>query len=207
MMIKLHGIRMSNYYSLSKACFFEKGMEFEEVKDPPSQQDDYLAKSPMGKVPCIEVDGTFLSEAFAIADYLDHIQPEPPLLPVDPLARAKNIELIRHLELNVELVARRCLPAAFFGQTVSDEIKESTKKDLAKGMRAVGNLLGCNPYAAGEAFTLADLYVFYTFGLASEIVKKIFDEDLMAAVPELTGLVETLANRDSIREVEAAKVR
>ncbi|MFB3107719.1 MAG: glutathione S-transferase family protein, partial [Pseudomonadales bacterium] len=100
-----------------------------------------------------------------------------------------------------------CLPEAFFGQTVSDEIKESTKKDLAKGMRAVGNLLGCNPYAAGETFTLADLYVFYTFGLASGIVKKVFDEDLMAEVPELKGLVETLANRDSIREVEAAKVR
>ncbi len=206
-MIKLHGILLSNYYSLAKACFIEKGKAFEEVKDPPSQQDDYLARSPMGKVPCIEVDGTFLSEAFAIADYLDHIQPDPPLLPGDPLARAKNIELIRHLELNVELVARRCLPEAFFGQSVSDETKAATKKDLAKGMRAVGNLLECGPYAAGETFTLADLYVFYTFGLASMIVKKIFDEDLLGDVPEVKVLLETLAARDSIREVEAAKSR
>lgn len=206
-MIKLHGILLSNYYSLAKACFFEKGLAFEEVNDPPSQHDDYLAKSPMGKVPCIEVDGTFLSEAFAIADYLDHIQPEPPLFPGNPLARAKNIELIRHLELNVELVARRCLPEAFFGQSVSDETKASTKKDLVKGMRAVGNLLECKPYAAGETFTLADLYVFYTFGLASMIVKKIFDEDLLAEFSDLKALLETLAGRDSIREVEAAKGR
>ena len=206
-MIKLHGVLGSNYYSLTKACFYEKGIEFEEVRDPPSQEDEYLARSPMGKVPCIEVDDTFLSEAFAIADYLDHIQPEQSLLPGDPLARAKTIELIRHLELNVELVARRCLPEAFFGQTVSDETKASTKKDLVKGMRAVGNLLTCNPYAAGERFTLADLYVFYTFGLASGIVAKIFDEDLLVSVPELKGLIETLANRDSIRQVEAAKTR
>ena len=71
----------------------------------------------------------------------------------------------------------------------------------------MGNLLECGPYAAGEAFTLADLYVFYTFGLASMIVTKIFDEDLLRDVPEVKVLLETLAARDSIREVEAAKSR
>ena len=28
-MIKLHGIQLSNYYSLCKACFYEKGISFE----------------------------------------------------------------------------------------------------------------------------------------------------------------------------------
>ncbi len=204
-MIKLHGIQMSNYYGLAKACLIEKGVAFEEVNAMPSQKEDYLAKSPMGKVPCIEVDGVYLSEAFAIADYLDRIQPEPAFLPSDPMARAKAIELIRHIELNVELVARRCLPEAFFGQTVSDETKASTKKDLAKGMRAVGSLLVCEPYAAGSDFSLADLYVFYTFSLASGIVAKIFSEDLTAEQPKLKALLSTLAERDSIQQVEAAK--
>ena len=31
-MIKLYGLRMSNYYSLTKALLIEKGLEFEEVK-------------------------------------------------------------------------------------------------------------------------------------------------------------------------------
>ena len=35
-MIKLYGLRMSNYYSLTKALLIEKGLEFEEVKSPPT---------------------------------------------------------------------------------------------------------------------------------------------------------------------------
>ena len=47
-MIKLYGLRMSNYYSLVKAVLIEKGLDFEEVKAPPTQKEDNLARSPMG---------------------------------------------------------------------------------------------------------------------------------------------------------------
>ena len=59
-MIKLYGLKMSNYYSLTKALLIEKSVEFEEVKRPPSQEEDFLAMSPMGKMPAIEADGVFL---------------------------------------------------------------------------------------------------------------------------------------------------
>ena len=204
-MIKLHGILGSNYYSLTKAALLEKGLAFEEVQAPPNQEDDYLTKSPMGKVPCIEVDGGFLSESLAIAAYLEMTQPEPALLPADPFARAKTLELIRHIELDVELVARRCLPAAFFGATASDELQRSTQKALAKGMRAVNRLIVCDPFAAGSEFTLADLYAFYGLGLPNQISQKMFDEDILADYPAIQALLDRLAERDSIREVEAAK--
>ena len=32
-MIQLYGLKMSNYYSLTKALLIEKGVAFEEVKD------------------------------------------------------------------------------------------------------------------------------------------------------------------------------
>ena len=48
MTIKLYGLRMSNYYSLTKALLIEKGFDFEEVKAPPARDEDYLARSPMG---------------------------------------------------------------------------------------------------------------------------------------------------------------
>ncbi len=204
-MIKLHGILGSNYYSLTKAALLEKGMAFEEVQAPPTQEGDYLEKSPMGKVPCIEVDGKFLSESLAIAAYLETIQPEPALLPADPFARAKTIELIRHIELDVELVARRCLPAAFFGATASEELQRSTQKGLAKGMRAVNRLVVCDPFIAGADFSLADLYGFYGLSLPNQISQKLFGEDILADSPAIQALLDQLAGRDSIREVEAAK--
>ena len=98
-MIKLYGLRMSNYYSLVKAVMIEKGLEFEEVKAPPTQKEDNLARTPMGKMPSIGVDGHYLSESFAIVNYLERIQPEPALLPEDPLEAAKALELAYHIKL------------------------------------------------------------------------------------------------------------
>ena len=96
---------MSNYYSLVKAVMIEKGLEFEEVKAPPTQKEDNLARTPMGKMPSIGVDGHYLSESFAIVNYLERIQPEPALLPEDPFKAAKALELAYHIKLDVELVA------------------------------------------------------------------------------------------------------
>ena len=203
-MIRIHGMSRSNYTNLIKACFLEKGIEHEEVKVFPNQEDDYLAKSPMGKVPCIETQAGFISETFAIADYLDHINPDNPLLPTDAFTRAKAIELIRHLELDVELVARRCLMEAVFGKSVSEEVKAATEKDLAKGMQAFGRLVVCGPYAAGAEFGLADLYVYFTFGLASVITEKMFGRDILADLPNVKSLIARLAERDSIRTIETA---
>lgn len=203
-MLKLHGMSRSNYYNLAKACLIAKGMSFEEVKANPNQDEDYLGKSPMGKVPCLETDDGFISETLAIAEYLDALQPSSPLLPSEPYARGKTLELIRHIELDIELVARRALPAAFFGASISDEEKTATAKALKRGVKAVSRLFVCDPYAAGSEFTLADLYTFYSFGLAGSIVQKIFDEDLMAELPDVKALIGRLANEDAIREVAAA---
>jgi glutathione S-transferase len=204
-MIQLYGLTMSNYYSLIKALLIEKGLEFEEVKAPPTQEEDNLARSPMGKMPSIGVDGRYLSESLAIATYLERLQPDPALLPSDPFSAGKVMELVCHIKLDVELVARRCLPEAFFGQTVSEETKTTTAQDLTRGMQAVDRLLVCAPFAAGDELTLADFYAFYCFGLANAISQKMFDMNLMDGRPALSALIARLAEHPSIAAVEAAK--
>jgi glutathione S-transferase len=202
-MIKLYGLRMSNYYGLVKALLVEKGLEFEEIKAPPSQEDTYLDRSPMGKMPSIEVDGQFMSESLAIAAYLERLAPEPALLPQDPFSVGKVVELICHMKLDVELVARRCLPEAMFNQPVSEETKKSTQQDLLKGMKAVDRLFVGEPYAAGDSLTLADFYTFYTFGLSSLIAQKMFDMDLLGDHPRIAGVMSRMAEHPSIARVES----
>lgn len=204
-MIQLYGLSMSNYYSLVKALLIEKGLDFEEVKAPPTQEEDNLARTPMGKMPSIGVDGRYMSESLAIATYLDRKQPEPALLPADPFEAGKAVELLCHIKLDVELVARRCLPEAFFGQTVSDETKAATQKDVVRGMQAVGRLMVCDPYAAGSQITLADFYTFYSFGLANGITQKLFGLDLLEGYPQIQDLMGRLAEHPSIARVEAEK--
>ena len=204
-MIKLYGLRMSNYYSLTKALLIEKGLDFEEVKRPPSQDEDFLALSPMGKMPAIEVDGVYLSESLAIAAYLENLQPQPALLPNDAMQAAKVIELVCHLKLDVELVARRLLPEVLFKQPVSEETKAAVKADLSKGMKAVDRLFVGAPYAAGDQITLADFYTFYCFGLASGMVKAIYDDDLLADYPNIQKVIALMAEHPSIQRVETEK--
>jgi len=204
-MIKLYGLRMSNYYSLTKALLIEKALDFEEVKKAPSQKEDFLMLSPMGKMPAIEVDGVYLSESIAIAGYLERLQPQPALLPDDAMHAAKVMELVCHLKLDVELVARRLLPEVLFKQPVSEETKVAVKADLAKGMKAVERLFVGAPYAAGDQLTLADFYTFYCFGLSSGMVKAIYDEDLLEGYPAIQNVLALMAEHPSVKRVETEK--
>ena len=113
-MVKLHGVSISNYFSSAKAAFLEKKVPFEEVTIFPSQNETVLAVSRMGKVPWIEVDGEILTETNVIYDYLEDINPEPRLYPIDPWKRAKVKELIRVIELYFDTPARRQYRGSLF---------------------------------------------------------------------------------------------
>lgn len=202
-MIKLYGLRMSNYYSLTKALLIEKGLEFQEVKAPPVQTDENLARSPMGKMPSIEVDGRYLSESIAIFHYLERIAPEPALLPDDPFGAAKALEFALHVKLDVELVARRCLPELLFKQPVSDETKEQVRADLARGMAAVDRLLVGDPFATGKDFTIADLYASYCLPLANTLAKTVCGVDLLEGRDRLADLLARVGERPSVARVTA----
>jgi len=49
----------------------------------------YLALNPQGLVPALVDDGQLLTQSLAIIEYVDETHPGPPLLPKDPLGRAR----------------------------------------------------------------------------------------------------------------------
>ncbi|KVH35253.1 maleylacetoacetate isomerase [Burkholderia cepacia] len=53
----------------------------------------YLALNPAGGVPLLVTDDFSLHQSIAIVDWLDQVVPEPRLLPEDPVARARTLEL------------------------------------------------------------------------------------------------------------------
>jgi maleylacetoacetate isomerase/maleylpyruvate isomerase len=51
---------------------------------------EYLRINTQGFVPALQLDdGTLLTQSAAIMEYLDEIHPQPPLMPPDPLGRAR----------------------------------------------------------------------------------------------------------------------
>lgn len=49
----------------------------------------YIARNPQGFVPMLSVGDSDLTQSLAIIDWLDATYPEPPMVPSNPLARAK----------------------------------------------------------------------------------------------------------------------
>jgi glutathione S-transferase len=201
-MLKLSGFHVSNYHNKVRLALLEKGIAFEEDANcRPSQKDEWLARSPMGKVPVIEVDGTALAESQAICEYLEDAYPQVPLYPKDPLARAKVRELIAVIELHMELVARRLYGALYFGGQMSEETKKEVERDLAKGVRAFSKVAKFDPYIAGKEFTLADCAAFVSLPLISMTSKLAFGKDALDSVPQLKPYLKMLGERPHFRKV------
>ena len=202
-MMKLCGFHVSNYHNKVRIALLEKGIAFDE--DPhcrPSQKDEFVARSAMGKVPFLELDnGEVLIESQAICEYLEDAFPQKPLLPKDPLARARVRELIVVIEMHMELVVRRLYPQAYFGRTVSDEVKQSAEKDLAKGLRTFRRLAKFAPYVAGAELTLADCAAFVHLPLVSLTTKIIYGRDALEDMAQVKPYLKMLGERPAFQRV------
>jgi maleylacetoacetate isomerase len=144
-----------------------KGLSYESVVfDLRANQhltEEYRRVNPIRAVPSLELaPGQALFESMAIIEYLDEIYPEPPLLPADPLAKARvramaqlvaceihpldNLRVLRYLarELKVDDAARDRWYAHW----------------IQEGFRALEPLLPeTGSFACGATPTIADLFL------------------------------------------------
>ena len=188
-MLKLHGFEVSNYYNMVKFALLEKGLKYEAVAAMPSQESDYKAKSPMGKVPCLETDKGFLSETNVMLEYLEKTTPSPSLMPADPFAAAKAREVMKVLELYIELPARRHYGELFFGGPRSQAAFDEVKPVLENGVAALQALCSFKPFLCGN-FSLADIMAAHTFIYAAPVAQAVYGWDIVAAVPGLQAALD-----------------
>ena len=202
-MLTLCGFAVSNYYNKNKIALLEKGVEFAEELVWTSQKDEMLARSPMGKVPFIQTPQGTLSESSVINEYLDDAYPATPLFPQDAFERAKVRELLVLLDWHLEIPARALYPEAFFGSTVSDDVKTRAKKELAKGIRALKGMVKFAPFIAGPHLTYADCSAYVHLPLISMATKKIYGEDMLADMPQVKEYIGMMRARPSVQKTDA----
>lgn len=203
-MLKLYGFRVSNYHNKVLIALLEKGVPYEEdASVKPSQDEAYLARSPMGKVPYAEIDGVRLCESSAILEYLEDAYPARPLLPKAPLARAKVRELATVIELHMELVARRLYGGVFFGGTLSDSTKAAVEKELAKGVRAFAALAKFEPFVAGGELSIADCAAACHLPLVSLATKLAYGRDALEGIAQVKPYLRMLNERPAFAQVSA----
>lgn len=204
-MITLCGFAVSNYYNIVKHALLEKGVAFtEEHVLTRSKDEAVLSASPLGKVPFIKTTQGALCESAVILDYLEDHYPAHPLLPKDAFAAAKVREMITFINLHLELVARELYGQAFFGSTVSDELKATVKKQLVRNIEAFKRLVKFSPFIAGDTFTLADCVAFSNFPLIGMATRGVLGEDLLlAAGMDYKPYIKMLGERESSQRIAA----
>ena len=173
-MPRLCGFRISNYHNKVRIVLLEKGIAFEEDDTLRPRQTD---------------------------EYLDEAYPQKPLLPRDPWQRARVRELVTHMELYLELPARRTYGFVFFGRPVDEQVKRAVEKDLVKGVRALRALAKFAPYVAGPELTLADCAAFVHLPLVSLTTKLGYGRDFLEEVRELKPYLQMLGERPAFRQV------
>lgn len=203
-MITLCGFGVSNYYNKIKVFMLEKDIPFQEATVYPWERDDFLNSSPLGRIPYIETEDGDLSESEVILEYFEERFTEHPLLPSGCFPRAKCRELIQHIELNVEWVARRLYKEAFFGGRVSDDTKQEVREKLVNGLAAVGRLAKFSPFVFGADFTTADCVAFFHLDYVRQASLKIYGEDLLEDhLPEAASYLLRMESRPHFRTTVA----
>jgi maleylpyruvate isomerase len=163
--MKLHGYFRSGASYRVRIALNLKGLNAEhlphhlrkgEQRDPA-----YLALNPQGMVPALQDDrGAVLTQSLAIIEWLEETHPEPPLLPEEPLRRAKVRAFAQvlacdtHPVQNLKILARlRQLGLA------EEQVTEWAAWVNREGLGACEALIAREPgpFCFGEAPSLADL--------------------------------------------------
>lgn len=89
-MIKVHGVHLSPFVRKVLLTLEYKGIPYESVNVFPASEDpDFRAISPLGKIPVLE-DGDFtIPDTSVICRYLDRTHPDNPIYPADVRLEAK----------------------------------------------------------------------------------------------------------------------
>lgn len=157
-----------------------------------------------GQLPFIETDQGALSETSAILEYLEETQPTPSLYPSDPFERAKVREVIKILELYIELASRRHYPHVFFKEARNEAAVAEVRPVVENALAALGQVCSFSPYLCGSEFTYADIVAHNAFGYPGMALQAIYDGwEISAEVPGLKQSLEATDTREATKRVDA----
>jgi maleylpyruvate isomerase len=143
-----------------------KGLAYEAIpihliKDGGRQKTpEYRAINPLMRVPALALDnGEILTQSLAIIEYLDEVQARPPLLPSNPVARAKVRALAQLIACDIHPL-NNTSPLQYLKREMKHEQAEIDAwyhHWILQGFEALETMLQPGPYAVGGAVTLADV--------------------------------------------------
>ena len=199
--LRLLGYPVSNYVNIVRAALIEKQLAFEFVPTRASQDEAFLARSPLGKIPVLETADGALTETVAILDYLDDAFPAVPLRPDAPFARAQTRQIINIVQLYLEAQVRQLFPGVFMGSVNRPGTEATVRAMLDRSTAALARLLAPSPFLLGERPGQADIFAFYNLDIADRVTRFVYDRSVVDEIGGLDAWMVAMRGRPSTRAV------
>jgi glutathione S-transferase len=194
--LKLISHKLCPYVQRAVIALTEKGVAFDRIDiDLANKPDWFLAISPLGKTPVLQVGDTAIFESAVILEYLEETQPKP-LHPADPLRRAEHRAWIEFGSTVLNDIA------GFYAAPDQATFKAKVSQLERRFARLEARVVAA-PWFDGENFSLVDAVfgpVFRYFDVFDEIA----DFGILAGKPKLARWRKSFAARPSVRTAVSA---
>lgn len=162
--MKLHGYYRSTASYRVRIALNLKGVAYSDVFHHLRKNEQnaaaYLTINPQGLLPSLEGDFGFLTQSLAICEYLEETVPQPPLLPADPVLRARVRAFAQVIACDVHPVQNLKILARLRALGIDEpQVVEWAQTAIAEGLAACAALIADrdDPYCFGDTPGLADI--------------------------------------------------
>jgi maleylpyruvate isomerase len=164
----LHGYYRSSAAWRVRVALNLKGLPAEHrsrhLRRGEQRDEAYMRLNPQGLVPALELEnGAVLTQSLAICEYLDETHPDPPLLPREPLERARVRAFAQAIACDIHPVQNLKVLNRLGTLGLDQDARNTWAREvIAEGFSACEALLAADgdrggPFCFGSAPSLADL--------------------------------------------------
>lgn len=184
----LYSSDLCPYCHIVRIVLAEKGISYEaqnvEIKNPP---EDLRDLNPYNQVPTLIDRDLVLYDYRVIVEYLDERFPHPPLMPVDPVSRARNRLMLHRIERDWY----KMVDAILAGEQNVDKTRQEFRDSL----------VGASPIFDQKPFFMSDEFTLMDAALAPMLWRlPQFGIELPAVARPLVKYAERMFERETFQE-------
>ena len=175
------------YCHMVRIVLAEKGINYEahdvDLDDTPEDLKDL---NPYNEVPTLVDRDLVLYGHQVIMEYLDERFPHPPLMPVDPVSRARNRLMLKRIERDWYTISNKI---------AAGEDVENARKDLADSLLTVAPIFEQKKFFMSDEFTVMDCAIAPLLWRLQH-----YGVELPSAASALITYAASVFNRDAFKE-------